>query len=172
MPLFNLAAEDAADAALDYNPPWVMDGGNQRAILDAFFEPVTPGDSLVFVYLKHSPLQEQRTDRLLVGAARVTRITPPPMWNQSGNPPFSSSMWETIVEHSLRADMTDGILLPYQQLITPDRRGRRDRRGAGVGAGGTGHRVLLRHRAPVGRRRHGKPERPAVRRRGHAGARD
>ena len=115
--LFNEAAEDAADAALDYTPPWVMDGDNQRAILDTFFEPVTPGDSLVFVYLKHSPLQEQRTDRLLVGAARVTRVTPPPMWNQSDNPPFRSAMWETIVEHSLRADMTDGILLPYQQLI-------------------------------------------------------
>jgi hypothetical protein len=117
-PLFNQVAEDAVDAALRSNPPWVMDGGNQRAILDAFFEPVAPGDSLVFAYLKHSPFQEQRTDRLLVGAARVTRVTPPPMWNQSGNPPFSSAMWETVVEHSLRADMADGILLPYQQLIS------------------------------------------------------
>lgn len=115
--MFNPSAEDAADAALHYDPPWVMDGDNQRAILGAFFEAVSPGDSLVFAYLKHSPLQEQRTDRLLVGAARITRITPPPMWNQSGHPPFSSSMWETIIEHSLRADMTDGILLPYQQLI-------------------------------------------------------
>jgi ATP-dependent exoDNAse (exonuclease V) alpha subunit len=115
--LFNQAAEDAADAALDYTPPWVMDGDNQRVILDAFFEPVSAGDSLVFIYLKHSPLQEQRTDRLLVGAARVTRVTPPPMWNQSGDPPFSSTMWETIVEHSLRPDMADGVLLPYQQLI-------------------------------------------------------
>ncbi|MCX5558373.1 AAA family ATPase [Streptomyces sp. NBC_00038] len=117
-PLFNQVAEDAVDAALHSNPPWVMDGGNQRAILDAFFEPVAPGDSLVFAYLKHSPFQEQRTDRLLVGAARVTRVTPPPMWNQSGNPPFSSAMWETVVEHSLRADMTDGLLLPYQQLVS------------------------------------------------------
>lgn len=117
VPLFNPSAEDAVDAVLDYEPPWVMDGGNQRAIIDAFFEPVSPAESLVFMYLKHSPLQEQRTSRLLVGAARVTRVTPPPMWNQSGHPPFSSSMWETIVEHSLRPDMTRGILLPYQQLI-------------------------------------------------------
>ncbi len=118
VPLFSQAAEDAADAALNSNPLWVMDGGNQRAIMDAFFEPVAPGDSLVFAYLKHSPFQEQRTDRLLVGAARVTRVTPPPMWSQSGNPPFSSAMWETVVEHSLRADMTDGVLLPYQQLVS------------------------------------------------------
>ncbi|WP_433496806.1 AAA family ATPase [Sphaerimonospora sp. CA-214678] len=117
VPVFDQAAEDAADAALNYTPPWVMNGDNQRAILDAFFAPVVPGDSLVFIYLKHSPLQEQRTDRLLVGAARITRLAPPPMWNQSGSPPFSSSMWETIVEHSLRTDMADGILLPYQRLI-------------------------------------------------------
>src|SRR6185312_344813 len=96
---------------------WVMDGDNQRAVIDAFFDSVLPGGSLVFVYLKHSPLQEQRTDRLLVAAARITRMTPPLMWNQSGNPPFSSSMWETIVEHSLRPDMSDGILLPYQKLV-------------------------------------------------------
>ena len=38
------------------------------------FEPVTVGDSLVFMYLKHSPLQEQRADRLLVEAAHVTGI--------------------------------------------------------------------------------------------------
>ncbi|MFB7554466.1 hypothetical protein [Streptomyces brevispora] len=118
VPSFSQVAEDAVDAVLNSTPPWVMDGGNQRAIMDAFFEPVAPGDSLVFAYLKHSPFQEQRTDRLLIGAARVTRVTPPPMWNQSGNPPFKSAMWETVVEHSLRADMTDGVLLPYQQLIS------------------------------------------------------
>ncbi|UYM06072.1 hypothetical protein [Solicola gregarius] len=117
VPLFNQDAEIEADAALNYTPPWVMDGTNQRAILDAFFEPVALGNSLVFAYLKHSPLQEERTDRILVGAARVTGVTSPPMWNQSGNPPFSSCMWETIVEHSLRPDMTDGILLPYQELL-------------------------------------------------------
>jgi hypothetical protein len=117
VPLFSQTAEETADAALGSAPLWVMDGDNQRAVIDAFFEPVAPGDSLVFAYLKHSPFQEQRTDRLLVGAARITRATPPPMWNQSGNPPFTSSMWETVVEHSLRPDMADGILLPYQQLV-------------------------------------------------------
>ncbi|WP_224401680.1 ATP-dependent RecD-like DNA helicase [Pseudonocardia sp. ICBG1034] len=112
------AAEAAVDEVVGFDGvAWVMDGGNQRAVLSSFFESVVPQDSLVFVYLKHSPLQEQRTDRLLVGAARVSGVTAPPMWNQSGAPPFSSSMWETVVEHSLRPAMDDGILLPYQQLI-------------------------------------------------------
>jgi len=117
-PGYNPTAEDHVDTALGYDgAAWVMDGANQRAVLEAFFEPVAAEHSLVFIYLKHSPLQEHRTDRLLVGAATVTRVTLPPMWNQSGNPPFSSSMWETVVEHSLRSDMGDGILLPYQQLV-------------------------------------------------------
>lgn len=118
VPAYNPTAEDQVDSTLGYDgAAWIMDGNNQRAVLDAFFEPVVPGHSLVFVYLKHSPLQEQRTDRLLVGAARISRVTPPPMWNQSGRPPFTSCMWETVVEHTLRPDMRDGILLPYQQLL-------------------------------------------------------
>lgn len=114
---FNQTAEDHINTVLNFEPAWVMDSVNQRAILESFFEPVQPADSLVFAYLKHSPLQEDRTDRLIVGAALVSRVTPPPMWRQSGNPPFSSSMWETVVEHSLRPDMKEGVLLPYQHLI-------------------------------------------------------
>ncbi|GAC49545.1 hypothetical protein GOACH_15_00370 [Gordonia aichiensis NBRC 108223] len=117
VPSFNPEAEEVVDQALGWPPAWVMDGDNQRAVVDAFFEPVATGDSLVFTYLKHSPLQDQRTGRLLVGAARITAVSPPRMWRSDGSPPFTSSMWETIVEHSLRPEMSDGILLPYQDLI-------------------------------------------------------
>lgn len=118
VPGFSPAAERAVDNALSFSPPWVMDGQNQQAVMAEFFAPVAPGDSLVFMYLKHSPLQEgDNTGRLLVGAARVSSVTSPPMWNQTGTPPFESAMWETIVGHSLRPDMADGILLPYQSLV-------------------------------------------------------
>jgi hypothetical protein len=117
VPGFRPEAEDAADRALDYGAAWVMDGSNQQAIFDAFFETVTVGDSLVFMYLKHSPLQEQRGDRLLVGAAHVTGKQLPPMWDSDGPAAFESSMWETIVSHSLRHDQQAGILLPYQRLV-------------------------------------------------------
>jgi hypothetical protein len=117
VPGFRPEAEDAADRALEYHPAWVMDGGNQRAVFDAFFEPVTVGDSLVFIYLKHSPLQEQRGDRLLVGAAQVTGVELPPLWGSGGPSAFESSMWETIVSHSLSPDQQAGVLLPYQRLV-------------------------------------------------------
>lgn len=116
VPNFSLSAESKVDETLGSKPSWIMDGDNQRAVIDSFFDPVVVADSLVFVYLKHSPLQEERTDRLLVGAARITGITPPPMWDQTGSPPFGSCMWETKVEHSLRSEMHDGVLLPYQAL--------------------------------------------------------
>jgi hypothetical protein len=54
-----------ANSRIAVNRTWMMDGANQRAVIEAFFEPVAPGDPLVFIYLKHSPLQEERTDRLL-----------------------------------------------------------------------------------------------------------
>jgi hypothetical protein len=117
VPGYRPEAEDAAHVALHYEAPWVMDGGNQRAIIDAFFEPVSASDSLVFIYLKHSPLQEERSDRLLVGAAHVTGMQLPPLWTSGGPSAFTSSMWETIVSHSLRPDQQAGVLLPYQRLV-------------------------------------------------------
>jgi len=118
VPGFRPEAEDAADVALKWSDSaWVMDGGNQRAILEAFFEPVRRADSLVFMYLKHSPLQEQRTNRLLVGAAHVSDVRLPPMWDSDGLSAFESSMWETVVTHSLRNEQQEGVLLPYQRLV-------------------------------------------------------
>ena len=109
--------EDEAHRLLGFKPGWLMDGRNQRAMMTRFFEDVVADHSLVLTYLKHSPLQEESTRRLLVGASIVTRVTPPSMWNQSGKQPFDSSMWETIVSHSLRPDQKQGILLPYQALV-------------------------------------------------------
>jgi hypothetical protein len=98
-------------------PTWIMDGRNQQAVIRTFFEPVVAGASLVFIYLKHSPFQDERTDRLLVGAAMIESISLPGFWTQSGDQPFDSSMWETKVVHSLRPDQQHGVLLPYQDLI-------------------------------------------------------
>ena len=118
VPEFDPTAEDAATQAMGWDDAnWIMDGDNQRAVIEAFFAPVKPSDSLVFMYLKHSPLQEERTDRLIVGAARVSGVTLPPAWGSEGRQAFPSSMWETAVEHSLRPTMQDGVLLPYQELV-------------------------------------------------------
>ena len=111
-------AEKRAMQILDLKKTtWIMDGGNQQRVIRSFFESVVPGDSLVFIYMKHSPFQDDRTDRLLVGAATIDSIALPGFWEQSGKQPFDSSMWETKVVHSLRPDQKHGVLLPYQQLV-------------------------------------------------------
>lgn len=116
-PDYDPALEDRVEQLLGYSAGWMMDGRNQRLVMDQFFGDVVAGESLVFIYLKHSPLQDANTQRLLVGAAMVTGVQPPSMWNQSGKQPFDSSMWETIVQHSLRPSQDNGILLPYQELV-------------------------------------------------------
>jgi hypothetical protein len=55
VPAFNQEAEEHANAVLKFEPAWVMDGDNQRVVIDAFFESVMPQESLVFMSLKHSP---------------------------------------------------------------------------------------------------------------------
>lgn len=112
-------AEDRIQKLLElrHAPTWIMDGRNQQSVIRAFFDPVAVGSSLIFIYLKHSPFQDENPNRLLVGAAHVSDVQLPAYWKQSGKQPFDSSMWETAVVHSLRPDQKAGILLPYQQLL-------------------------------------------------------
>ncbi|MYQ77579.1 MULTISPECIES: ATP-dependent DNA helicase [unclassified Streptomyces] len=109
----------AEDRAAEYFAPrpmaWVMDGDNQQAVIEAFFENVLANQSLIFFYLKHSPFEDQPR-RLLVGAALVAGRTPPPPWPGSQRSTFPSHMWESTLHHSLRADGSGGILLPVQAL--------------------------------------------------------
>lgn len=94
---------------------WVMNGDNQQAVMETFFQDVVADQSVIFIYLKHSPFEDQPR-RLLVGAALVTAHTPPGPWPGSETSDFPSHMWETVLHHSLRADGSGGILLPVQAL--------------------------------------------------------
>ncbi len=109
--------EDATHRVIGFKPGWLMDGENQRAMIDRFFADVVPDQSLVLIYLKHSPLQEESTRRLLVGAARRSprshRGDVESFWDAA----FRLLHVETIVSHSLRPDQKHGVLLPYQALV-------------------------------------------------------
>ena len=39
-----------------FEPDWIMHGDNQKALIERFFREVSANDSLVFFYVKHSPL--------------------------------------------------------------------------------------------------------------------
>ncbi|MEV6981673.1 AAA family ATPase [Sphaerisporangium sp. NPDC051017] len=116
--------EEKVDEALGFTPTWVIHGDNQRAVIKRFFDDVSPTESLVFFYVKHSPFDEARAGGpLLVGAARITEIQLPGPWKTEGRTAFPNHMWETTVLHSLRPDGTGGILLPVAELAERDARG-------------------------------------------------
>lgn len=121
---YDEALEEEARTALNFTPEWVMHANNQRALITRFFEEVSPQESLVFFYVKHSPVDGARVGGpLLVGAARVTGVELPGPWRTNGRTAFPTHMWETSVRHSLRPDGTGGILLPVAELAERDARG-------------------------------------------------
>ncbi|MET8028081.1 ATP-dependent RecD-like DNA helicase [Streptomyces avermitilis] len=123
VPGYRSDAEDEIARNFDKEAlPWVMHGDNQQAIIKTFFRYVTPHDSLIFFYLKHSPFESQPR-RMLVGAATVTSTTGPEPWPGAQSSKFPSHMWETTLRHSLRPDGTGGILLPVQALANLAARG-------------------------------------------------
>jgi hypothetical protein len=113
--------ERYVDGKLGFEPEWVLDGDNQKALIERFFQEVRAGESLVFFYAKHSPLDHLRAGGyLLVGAARITHKELPGLWKTHEPTPFPNHMWETTLRHSLRPDGTGGILLPVAQLAQLD----------------------------------------------------
>ncbi|MGV4885610.1 AAA family ATPase [Streptomyces viridosporus] len=112
---YNSEAEERAIAELGFDPPWVVHGDNQKAVIDTFFRDVVDGQSLIFFYLKHAPF-ENHPRRMLVGAALTASVTLPGRWPSDGPTPFANHMWETVVRHTLRPDGSGGILLPMQAL--------------------------------------------------------
>lgn len=109
--------EERVDQAMGWNSgAWVMHGENQGSLFEEFFRTVAEETSLAFFYAKHTPLAED-PQRVLVGAARVAKVELPGLYDTAGDPAFPSRLWETVVHHTLRPTMTDGILLPYQALL-------------------------------------------------------
>ena len=108
----------AREPELAFETPWVNDFENQRVMLDTFFGALQPEKSLVFLYVKRTPLADDPR-RVLVGAGRITNVGPGQEHAYSGDTrgKLRGLMWERAVSHSIRPDGFDGFVLPYQQLL-------------------------------------------------------
>ena len=98
------------------NKTWVQDGRNQEAIFNAFFADAVVDESLCIFYAKQVPFIED-SRRVVVGIGHIQNVTAPIKYDSTDSKGMSSCSWENMVKHSIRDDMKDGFLLPYQELM-------------------------------------------------------
>ena len=103
---------------LSFENSWVQQIDNQRALLDAFINPIKPGSSLVFIYAKNIPFIDT-TSRILIGVGHINEIGKLTEYEYDEALPigFRSTLWERPVYHSIRDDFKNGFLLPYQEFF-------------------------------------------------------
>lgn len=103
---------------LAFDTVWVNDFENQQVMLDTFFGALQPDRSLIFLYVKRTPLADDPR-RVLVGVGRITNVGPGQEHAYSGDTrgKLRGLMWERAVSHSIRPDGFEGFVLPYQQLL-------------------------------------------------------
>ena len=108
----------AREPELAFDTVWVNDFENQQVMLDTFFGALQPEKSLVFLYVKRTPLADEPR-RVLVGAGRITGVGPAQEHAYDGDSKgkLRGLIWERAVSHSIRPDGFDGFILPYQQLL-------------------------------------------------------
>lgn len=117
--LYDLNYDDAKEPQLDWanngNDSWVQEIGNQKALLNCFFEHLQEETSLVFFYAKQVPFVEE-SGRVLAGVGRINKIIASEAYEGS-NSRFGAAYWEHMILHSIRKDGKNGFLLPYHAAI-------------------------------------------------------
>lgn len=118
--LYSLNFDESREPQLDWassgNDHWVQELNNQKALLNAFFEHLSPNHSLVFFYAKQTPFVEE-SGRVLVGVGKIDKIIQSEAYEGSNNR-FAAAYWEHMVLHSIRKDGENGFLLPYHEAIS------------------------------------------------------
>ena len=105
-----------AEPALDFDSNWVQESVNQRAIFKVFYEDVQFGKSLVIPYAKQVPFIED-PKRVVMGIGFITSMVEPPEHAHTDAGKLRSSLWETMLGHSIRNDRKNGFLMPYREMM-------------------------------------------------------
>ncbi|MDX2223871.1 MAG: AAA family ATPase [Rhodospirillaceae bacterium] len=103
----------------NFTSRWVQERRNQLTMLDTFFGAIKPQESLAFFYAKRTPLSEDPR-RVLIGLGRVTDAEKHVEYSYAEDAPKDALrcvLWERNLHHSIRANGTDGFLLPYRDLL-------------------------------------------------------
>lgn len=118
--LYDLNYDENREPSLDWSENgdsgnWVQEIGNQKALLNCFFEHLQEQTSLIFFYAKQVPFIEE-SGRVLAGVGKIKKIIPSEAYEGS-NERFGATYWEHMILHSIRPDSNDGFLLPYHEAI-------------------------------------------------------
>lgn len=108
--------EEKAESLMGFPTNWLEDRRNQLAMLDTFHSAIQPEQSLCFFYAKDTPLAEDAR-RVIVGVGRVTEVRASREYEYSDSPTLRAVLWERTVGHSIRPELQDGFLLPYQEVL-------------------------------------------------------
>ena len=117
--LYDLNYDEAKEPQLDWatngGDHWVQEIGNQKALLNCFFEHLQEDTSLVFFYAKQVPFVEE-SGRVLAGVGKINKIIASEAYEGSNNR-FGAAYWEHMILHTIRKDGKNGFLLPYHAAI-------------------------------------------------------
>jgi ATP-dependent exoDNAse (exonuclease V) alpha subunit len=113
-----LAFDTKKEPVLSFENTWVQEISNQKALLDAFIQPIQPANSLVFIYAKNIPYIDTNS-RILIGVGHISDIGQLKEYEYDENMPvtFRSTLWERPVYHTIREDFSNGFLLPYHEFF-------------------------------------------------------
>lgn len=116
---YNLDVNPEWEPELPFQQGWVQDYRNHHALLDGFWKPIKPEESLCFFYAKQVPLIEDHGRRILIGVGRVRNVGSNVEYQYQDPPAGSirSLVWERAVQHSIRPNFKDGFILPYHAAL-------------------------------------------------------
>ena len=116
-----LAAEKGFEYHPEYEPnmsnkTWVQDGRNQEQVFKSFFSDAIEDESICIFYAKQVPFIEDLR-RIIVGIGHIKKVNDVIKYDMTNPGGMTSCAWENMIGHSIRDDMKDGFLFPYNALM-------------------------------------------------------
>lgn len=101
----------------DFSSDWVFGRARQEAILRLVFSQLVEGKSLVFFYCKNGHPLGDEFKRLVVGLGTILKIGRPISYQTEPDGLPTYTLWDRIIQHSIRSEGSDGFLIPYHDYV-------------------------------------------------------
>jgi ATP-dependent exoDNAse (exonuclease V) alpha subunit len=105
------------DEEAPFETPWVFGRDRQDALLTYMFGQLADEHSLAFFYCKEGQPLGDQFSRLVVGVGRILKVGR--LLPYDSTTPQTYSLWDRVIQHSIRPDDSDGFLLPYHEYVRP-----------------------------------------------------